>query len=361
MVALKKVKMDNEKEGFPITAIREIKILKNLKHPNIVQLKEIVTSKAHDHNKQKGSVYMVFEYAEHDLAGLMLSPKIEIKKEHVKHYLKQLLEGLHYLHTQKILHRDIKGANLLITKEGSLKIADFGLARSYNDPSVPLTKKVITLWYRPPEVLLESEKYGAPADIWSVGCIFAELLFKHTTNHYRNVWQDSHTVSGPHNETEQIQKIFDVFGTPSKEAWPSFERLPGMKNLKFKPKPCVFREHLKRSVQGELQEQEYKLLEGLLTLNPDMRMTAKQALNHDYFWTEPVPAPPRDLDPSRGSDAYHEWQVKKKRSAEKAQQQQQQQQQKQQQQGPPRPPHPNAVGARDHNAHPPHKIPRLGP
>ena len=166
-------------------------------------------------------------------------------------------------------------------------------------------------------------------------------------------------------QTEQIQKIFDVFGTPSKDAWPTFDRvvgsvlsppcspllslplprptslfllhlppspllalpvpdalqppssslahvhvqLPGMKNLKFKPKPCIFREHIKKTVSGELQEQEYKLLEGLLTLNPDHRLTANQALNHDYFYSEPMPAPPRDLDPSRGSDAFHEWQV----------------------------------------------------
>jgi len=147
LVALKKVKMDNEKEGFPITAIREIKILKNLKHDNIVRLKEIVTSKAGDHNKQTGSVFMVFEYAEHDLAGLILNQRVRLEKQHVKSYLKQLLDGLHYLHKQKILHRDIKGANLLITNGGRLKIADFGLARSYNDPSVPLTKKVITLWW----------------------------------------------------------------------------------------------------------------------------------------------------------------------------------------------------------------------
>eukprot|EP00288_Rhodomonas_lens_P016896 CAMPEP_0177710428 /NCGR_PEP_ID=MMETSP0484_2-20121128/11330_1 /TAXON_ID=354590 /ORGANISM="Rhodomonas lens, Strain RHODO" /LENGTH=489 /DNA_ID=CAMNT_0019222109 /DNA_START=89 /DNA_END=1558 /DNA_ORIENTATION=+ len=313
LVALKKVKMDNEKEGFPITAIREIKILKNLRHKNIVQLREIVTSKAHEHNKQKGSVYMVFEYAEHDLAGLILSHKVRLEKNHIKAYLKQLLEGLHYLHTQKILHRDIKGANLLITDSGLLKIADFGLARSYNDSTVPLTKKVITLWYRPPEVLLESDKYGTPADIWSVGCIFAELLLKYATNQYRNVWSLPN-YEGPHNETEQLAKIFDVCGTPTKETWPEFHTLPGCKNVKFKQKPNVLKDHLRKYCK-EIHEDEVDLCEKLLTCNPSKRLTATAALEHSYFWTDPMPAAPENMP--RFKEPQHEWQVKKKRSMER--------------------------------------------
>ena len=125
IVALKKVRMDNEKEGFPITAIREIKILQKLKHKNVVNLKEIVTSKAQKANDMKGSIYLVFEYMDHDLAGLADRPGMKFSEEQIKCYMKQLFQGLHYCHTNNILHRDIKGSNLLINNRGILKLADF--------------------------------------------------------------------------------------------------------------------------------------------------------------------------------------------------------------------------------------------
>eukprot|EP00802_Teleaulax_amphioxeia_P009568 Tamp_09587.p1 GENE.Tamp_09587~~Tamp_09587.p1 ORF type:complete len:296 (+),score=54.73 Tamp_09587:547-1434(+) len=266
---------------------------------------------------------MVFEYAEHDLAGLMMKPSVELGKAVVKHFMKQLLNGLHYLHKQKILHRDIKGANLLITKEGQLKIADFGLARSYNDPSVPLTKKVITLWYRPPEVLLESDKYGAPADIWSVGCIFAELMAKESLGTLRPLWALP-SEQGPHNETEQMRKIWAICGTPTKENWPNHETLPGMRMLDFGKhyKPNILTEHLKRHLETatkKLSAMELELIERMLTCNPDKRIDAHQALDHPYFWEEPEAAAPVMLLRENGC---HEWQVKKEKQAERQQQQQ---------------------------------------
>ena len=121
IVALKRVRMDNEREGFPITAIREIKILKILNHKNIVCLKEIVTSKASEYNHGKGSIYMVMEFADHDLCGLT-DAGIRFTEAQIKCYMKQLLEGLAYCHKNRILHRDIKGSNLLITNEGQLKL-----------------------------------------------------------------------------------------------------------------------------------------------------------------------------------------------------------------------------------------------
>ncbi|XP_022880663.1 cyclin-dependent kinase C-1-like [Olea europaea var. sylvestris] len=185
IVALKKIRMDNEKEGFPITAIREIKILKKLQHENVIKLKEIVTSPGPevedqgkpDGNKYKGNIYMVFEYMDHDLTGLADRPGLRFTIPQIKCYMKQLLTGLHYCHVNQVLHRDIKGSNLLIDNEGNLKLADFGLARSYSsDHNANLTNRVITLWYRPPELLLGATKYGPAVDMWSVGCIFAELL-----------------------------------------------------------------------------------------------------------------------------------------------------------------------------------------
>lgn len=240
IVALKKVRMDNEKEGFPITAIREIKILKSLDHKNVIRLKEIVTSKvsfvssyglvfcthelprvfihtcssvmlqAHASNQNKGSIYMVFEYMDHDLTGLADRPGMKFSIPQIKcaidiartrraflfcprlpfissrlrrkiyvHrcYMKQLLTGLYYCHRNNILHRDIKGSNLLIDNNGILKLADFGLARSCaTENAKTLTNRVITLWYRPPELLLGTQAYGPAVDMWSAGCIFAELL-----------------------------------------------------------------------------------------------------------------------------------------------------------------------------------------
>ncbi|GLJ42573.1 hypothetical protein SUGI_0882520 [Cryptomeria japonica] len=150
VVALKKIRMDNEKEGFPITAIREIQILSKLKHDNVIKLKEIVTSPGpeneeqgnSDVNKYNGSTYMVFEYMDHDLAGLSNRPGIRFSIPQIKCYMRQLLTGLHYCHINKVLHRDIKGANLLIDNHGILKLADFGLARSFGaDQNQRLTNK----------------------------------------------------------------------------------------------------------------------------------------------------------------------------------------------------------------------------
>jgi cyclin-dependent kinase 12/13 len=171
LVALKKVKLEGEREGFPITAIREIKILRSLSHKNVINMKEIVTS------KNKSSIYMVFEYMDHDLAGLADRPGMKFSIPQIKCYMHQLLTGLNYCHLNNILHRDIKGANLLIDNNGILKLADFGLARSCAlENSRALTNRVITLWYRPPELLLGTQAYGPAVDTWSAGCIFAELL-----------------------------------------------------------------------------------------------------------------------------------------------------------------------------------------
>lgn len=134
IVALKKVRMDQEKEGFPVTAIRELKMLRSLRHENIVNLKEIVTGQNQNRNKvqrNKHEIYMVFEYVDHDLTGLMDTPTIHFTEAQVKTYAKQLLSGLWYCHEREVLHRDIKGSNLLIDNKGNLKIADFGLARTF--------------------------------------------------------------------------------------------------------------------------------------------------------------------------------------------------------------------------------------
>uniref|UniRef100_H2Z0W3 Protein kinase domain-containing protein n=1 Tax=Ciona savignyi TaxID=51511 RepID=H2Z0W3_CIOSA len=171
--------MENEKEGFPITALREIKILQLLKHDNIVDLIEICRTKPTQYNRSKGSIYLVFEFCAHDLAGLLSNATVKFTLGEIKKTMLQLLEGLFYIHRNKILHRDMKAANILITKNGVLKLADFGLARAFSYTKTGqanrYTNRVVTLWYRPPELLLGDRDYGPPIDLWGAGCIMTEM------------------------------------------------------------------------------------------------------------------------------------------------------------------------------------------
>lgn len=309
IVALKKVRMDNEKEGFPITAIREIKILKKLQHENVIKLKEIVTSSGPEKdeqgktegNKYKGSIYMVFEYMDHDLTGLSDRPGMRFTIPQVKCYMKQLLTGLHYCHINQVLHRDIKGSNLLIDNNGILKLADFGLARSFTgDQNAKLTNRVITLWYRPPELLLGSTKYGPAVDMWSVGCIFAELLY-------------GKPILPGKNEVEQLNKIFELCGSPEESVWPGVSKLPWY--LQFKPTRSMKRRV--KDVFKHFDRHALDLVERLLTLDPTQRMSAKDALDAEYFWNDPLPCHPSSLPKYEAS---HEYQTKKKRQQQRQQQ-----------------------------------------
>ncbi|KAL9319594.1 hypothetical protein ACSQ67_011433 [Phaseolus vulgaris] len=286
IVALKKIRMDNEREGFPITAIREIKILKKLHHENVIKLKEIVTSP--DGNKYKGGIYMVFEYMDHDLTGLADRPGMRFTVPQIKCYMRQLLTGLHYCHVNQVLHRDIKGSNLLIDNEGNLKLADFGLARSFsNEHNANLTNRVITLWYR----------YGPAVDMWSVGCIFAELL------HGKPIFPGK-------DEPEQLNKIFELCGAPDEVNWPGVSKTPWYNQ--FKPTRPMKRRL--REVFRHFDRHALELLEKMLTLDPAQRITAKDALDGEYFWTDPLPCDPKSLPKYESS---HEFQTKKKRQQQR--------------------------------------------
>lgn len=300
IVALKKVRMDNEKEGFPITAIREIKILKELDHENIVKLKEIVTSKATDYNRGKGSIYMVFEYMDHDLTGLMDSGLKWFSQAQIKCYMKQLLEGLHYCHKNNVLHRDIKGSNLLINNKGQLKLADFGLARPFNEQASNYTNRVITLWYRPPELLLGAVNYGPAIDMWSVGCILAELLAKKP-------------IFPGRSEIDQLELTYKLCGTPNEENWPNAAKLAWWET--FKPQK-VYKRRIREAFK-DFPPEALDLVDRLLTLDPSKRISASEALDSDYFWTEPFPPDPSTLPKYPPS---HEFQAKKRRQQGSSQQ-----------------------------------------
>ncbi|GIY09024.1 cyclin-dependent kinase 9 [Caerostris darwini] len=284
VVALKKVLMENEKEGFPITALREIKILQLLKHENIVNLIEICSSKATSSSKYpRTTFYLVFDFCEHDLAGLLSNVKVKFSLGEIKMIMKQILRGLYFIHSNKILHRDMKAANILITKNGVLKLADFGLARAfggYNQPN-RYTNRVVTLWYRPPELLLGERNYGPPIDIWGAGCIMAEM------------WTRSPIMQGV-NEQHQLNLICQFCGSIVPETFPGCETLELYKQIRL-PKD------LKRKVKERLKpwvkdENALELLDKMLQIHPSRRIDSDNALDHDFFWSDPMPCELKILD-----------------------------------------------------------------
>ncbi|NXL72926.1 CDK18 kinase, partial [Leptocoma aspasia] len=167
LVALKEIRLEHE-EGAPCTAIREVSLLKNLKHANIVTLHDII------HTER--SLTLVFEYLDNDLKQYLENCGNLMSVHNVKIFMFQLLRGLAYCHGRKILHRDLKPQNLLINERGELKLADFGLARAKSVPTKTYSNEVVTLWYRPPDVLLGSTEYSTPIDMWGVGCIYYEMV-----------------------------------------------------------------------------------------------------------------------------------------------------------------------------------------
>ncbi|KAL1556080.1 cyclin-dependent kinase [Salvia divinorum] len=273
IVALKKVKMEKEREGFPLTSLREINILLSFDYPSIVDVKEVVVGSNLD------SIFMVMEYMEHDLKALMETMKQPFSQSEVKCLMLQLLEGVKYLHDNWVLHRDLKTSNLLLNNRGELKICDFGLARQYGSPLKPYTHLVVTLWYRAPELLLGAKLYSTAIDMWSLGCIMAELLSKEPLFNGKT-------------EVEQLDKIFRILGTPNETIWPGFSKLPGVKVNFVKHKYNLLRRKFPAtSFTGSpvLSDAGFDLLNRLLTYDPDKRITAEEALDHEWFREVPLP------------------------------------------------------------------------
>uniref|UniRef100_A0A5B6ZRC0 cyclin-dependent kinase n=1 Tax=Davidia involucrata TaxID=16924 RepID=A0A5B6ZRC0_DAVIN len=273
IVALKKVKMEKEREGFPLTSLREINILLSFHHPSIVDVKEVVVGSNLD------SIFMVMEYMEHDLKGLMETMKQPFSQSEVKCLMLQLLEGVKYLHDNWVLHRDLKTSNLLLNNRGELKICDFGLARQYGSPLKPYTHLVVTLWYRAPELLLGAKQYSTAIDMWSLGCIMAELLSKEPLFNGKT-------------EFDQLDKIFRTLGTPNEAIWPGFSKLPGVKvNFVKHQYNLLRRKFPATSFTGSpvLSDSGFDLLNKLLTYDPEKRITAEAALNHEWFQEVPLP------------------------------------------------------------------------
>ncbi|XP_011405303.2 PREDICTED: cyclin-dependent kinase 2-like [Amphimedon queenslandica] len=258
VVALKKIRLDAECEGVPSTAIREISILKELDHVNIVSLLDVLYCDR--------KLFMVFEFLDYDLKKYMdRHAPTGIPTARAKDYLYQLLEGVAYCHAHRVLHRDLKPQNLLISSDGRIKLADFGLARAFGVPVRTYTHEVVTLWYRSPELLLGSQYYSTPVDIWSIGCIFAEMVTK------RPLFPGD-------SEIDQLFRIFRTLGTPDESVWPGISSFPDYKSS-FPKWP---RQNLQRIVKS-LDTLGINLLEQMLCYEPCKRITAINGMRHPFF------------------------------------------------------------------------------
>ena len=273
LAALKKIRMDGEKDGFPVTAVREIKLLQSLKHENVVALQEVMV----EHN----DCFMVFEYLSHDLTGLLNHPTFKLEHAHKKHLGRQLFEGLNYLHRRGVLHRDIKAANILVSSTGQLKLADFGLARFFAKHGKPdYTNRVITIWYRSPELLLGETQYGPAVDMWSAACVMVEIFTRHAI------------FPGDGGEINQLDKIYNVLGTPTRGEWPGLVDMAWFELLRpTERKPNTFAE----KYQERLTPDAFELLQAMFMYDPSKRPTAGDVLEHPYFTTE-EPAPKQAIE-----------------------------------------------------------------
>lgn len=260
--------MEGERDGFPVTAVREIKLLQSLKHANIVNLQEVMV--------EKNDCFMVFEYLSHDLTGLLNHPSFKLDAAHKKHLAKQLFDGLDYLHRRGVLHRDIKAANILVSDEGQLKLADFGLARFYaKRRQLDYTNRVITIWYRSPELLLGETQYGPGVDIWSAACVLVEIFTRHAI------------FPGDGGEISQLEKIYAILGTPTRTDWPGLVDMAWFELLRPSAKRTnVFAEKYKEKVTPAA----FELLEAMFQYDPAKRPSASDVLEHPYFTAEePMP------------------------------------------------------------------------
>ncbi|PPS14258.1 hypothetical protein GOBAR_AA06328 [Gossypium barbadense] len=272
IVALKKVRFANlDPERIRFMA-REIIVLRRLDHPNVMKLEGLIVSRV------SGCLYLIFDYMEHDLRGLVATLETKLTEAQIKCYMQQLLNGLDHCHSRGVLHRDIKGANLLIDHNGNLKIGDFGLATILlPNQTQPLTIRVVTLWYRSPELLLGSTDYGVTIDLWSSGCILAELF-------------TGKPIMPGRTEVEQLHRIFKLCGSPSEEYWKR-SKLPNA--TAFKPqhpyKRCV------NQTFKDFPTSTLALLDMLLAVEPECRGTASSALQSEFFTTSPLPCDPSSL------------------------------------------------------------------
>ncbi|EDV32331.1 uncharacterized protein Dana_GF14103 [Drosophila ananassae] len=259
IVAMKKIRLESDDEGVPSTAIREISLLKELKHSNIVCLEDVLM--------EENRIYLIFEFLSMDLKKYMdsLPADKHMDPKLVRSYLYQITSAILFCHRRRVLHRDLKPQNLLIDKNGIIKVADFGLGRSFGIPVRIYTHEIVTLWYRAPEVLLGSPRYSCPVDIWSIGCIFAEMATR------KPLFQGD-------SEIDQLFRMFRILKTPTEDIWPGVTSLPDYKNT-F---PCWSTNQLTNQLKN-LDANGINLIQSMLIYDPVHRISAKDILEHPYF------------------------------------------------------------------------------
>ena len=266
--AIKKIKNEMDDEGIPSTALREISILKKMKHPNVVNVEGIAFN-------NNNNIELCLEYCRYDLKKLIDCKKHDksfYNVKFIKNMMYQLLKGVEHLHSHKILHRDLKPQNVLVDENGwILKLADFGLSRVYSIPIRPYTKEVLTLWYRAPEMMLGIGNYAIGLDIWSVGCIFAELYL-------------GKPLFMGDSEIDQLFRVMQVYGTFNDLTLPGYKAFPYFDQDFPYWKGYGLRNYInKRHYVIQMDDVAFDLLQKMLTIDPVKRITCKEALNHPYF------------------------------------------------------------------------------
>lgn len=270
------------------------------------------------HPPHHNSVFLVMDFLEHDLKTLLDDMREPFLPSEVKTLLLQILSATEFLHSHWIMHRDLKTSNLLMNNRGEIKLADFGMARYFGDPPPKLTQLVVTLWYRAPELLLGAEKYGPEIDMWSIGCIFGELLTKEPLLQGKNEVDQVSKVpilcplqTAPSFSRSDANityhQIFALTGPPTQQTWPNFRSLPNAKSLRLPPSTSASGSStnpplLPRSKFPYLTNAGLALLSSLLALNPASRPTAQECLNHPYFREDPRPKP-KEMFPTFPSKA----------------------------------------------------------
>ncbi|XP_004207735.1 cyclin-dependent kinase 7 isoform X1 [Hydra vulgaris] len=267
IVAVKKIKLGDRseaKDGINRTALREIKLLQELHHPNIIRLLDVFG--------HKSSISLVFDFMETDLELIIKDTSLILSPPHIKSFILMTIQGLEFLHSHWVLHRDMKPNNLLLDSKGILKIGDFGLAKTFGSPNRIYTNQVVTPWYRCPELLFGAKNYGTGIDMWAVGCVLAELLLR-----VPFLPGDS--------DLSQLSKIFETLGTPTTAEWPELKELSDF--VEFKKFPRIPLHEIFSAAGDDLLD----LLNQLFLYNPLKRITASQALKHPYFSNRPAPTP----------------------------------------------------------------------
>ncbi|KAL1445873.1 hypothetical protein WDU94_003545 [Cyamophila willieti] len=265
IVAVKKIKLGTHadaKDGINRTALREIKLLQELTHENVLGLTDVFG--------YMSNVSLVFEFVDTDLEVIIKDPGTVFTPSNIKAYSIMTLRGLEFLHDHWILHRDLKPNNLLINKQGVLKIGDFGLAKFFGSPTRLYTHQVVTRWYRAPELLFGARMYGVGIDMWAVGCIICELLLK------------APFLPGE-SDLDQLTRIFQTLGTPSEETWPGVTKLQDF--IQFKVFPGIPLNEIFTAAGDDLLQ----VISSLLCLNPAKRTNCTQTLKMDYFKNKPPP------------------------------------------------------------------------